>query len=109
MLIPISNQVISDDREEPTVNARDLHAFLEVKSRFNDWIRNRIAEYDFTQGIDFTVIQNLVASETKTYGQGKIDYFITLELNCQRIDIIFNHVNVCPHKHIIFKEILYTL
>lgn len=23
-----------------TCNARDLHAFLEVKARFNDWIRN---------------------------------------------------------------------
>ena len=74
MLIPISNQVISDDREEPTVNARDLHAFLEVKSRFNDWIRNRIAEYDFTQGIDFTATE-----ETTTYGQGKFDYFLTLD------------------------------
>ena len=66
--------------DNPThpVNARDLHAFLEVQTRFNDWIRNRIAEYNFTQGIDFTASQNWEASETKTYGQGKIDYFINI-------------------------------
>ena len=80
MLIPISNQVISDDREEPTVNARDLHAFLEVQTKFTTWIQRRIEEYGFTQGIDFTASQNWEASETKTYGQGKIDYFITLDM-----------------------------
>ena len=80
MLIPISNQVISDDREEPTVNARDLHAFLEVQTPFSMWIKRRIEEYGFTQSIDFSASQFCEASETKTYGQGKIDYFITLDM-----------------------------
>ncbi|EJF85899.1 hypothetical protein MCY_00474 [Bartonella rattimassiliensis 15908] len=30
-----------------TVNARELHAFLEVNSNFRDWIKNRIKEYNF--------------------------------------------------------------
>lgn len=79
-LITISNHAISNDSTEPTVNARELHAFLEVKTRFNDWINNRIKEYGFTQDVDFNTTENLVASETKTYGQGRIDYFITLDM-----------------------------
>src|SRR5208337_3848389 len=36
-----------------TVNARDLHAFLEVGSAFKDWIARRIQDYDFQDGKDF--------------------------------------------------------
>ena len=38
-----------------TVNARDLHAFLEVKTQYNHWIERRIQSYGFSQDIDFTV------------------------------------------------------
>ena len=30
-----------------TVNARDLHSFLESKQDFSTWIKNRIEKYDF--------------------------------------------------------------
>ena len=55
-------------------------SILEVETKFADWIKRRIEEYGFTQGIDFTASQNWEASETKTYGQGKIDYFLTLDM-----------------------------
>lgn len=35
-----------------TVSARDLHEFMEVKSRYNDWFRN-MAQYGFTEGEDY--------------------------------------------------------
>jgi anti-repressor protein len=38
------------------VSARELHAFLEVKTRFNDWIIRRIVEYRLLEGIDFAII-----------------------------------------------------
>lgn len=44
--------------QDQTVDARELHGFLEVKTRFNDWINRRIDEYGFTQGIDFTILKN---------------------------------------------------
>ena len=45
-----------------TVNARELHAFLEVKTRFNDWISNRISEFGFTENKDFvSLTENLVS------------------------------------------------
>ena len=45
-----------------TVNARELHAFLDVQTRYNDWIKNRIEQYGFCDGIDFlTLTENLVS------------------------------------------------
>jgi len=39
--------------EIQTVNARDLHKFLEVNTQFKDWIARRIQDYDFEEGKDF--------------------------------------------------------
>jgi len=36
-----------------TVNARELHTFLEVGTAFKDWIARRVSEYDFSEGTDF--------------------------------------------------------
>ncbi|WP_375680786.1 MULTISPECIES: antA/AntB antirepressor family protein [unclassified Bartonella] len=73
-LIEISEQVI-DQETVQTVNARDLHAFLEIKARFNDWIKNRIKECKFQENINFiTLTKNLVNG-------GKIkEYHITLDM-----------------------------
>lgn len=58
-----------------TVNARALHAFLEIKSRFNDWIKNRIKEYNFIENLDFiTLTKNLVS------GGSRVDYHISLDM-----------------------------
>ena len=54
-LIPLHSQTIDGNAVE-TVNARELHAFLEVRSKFADWIKNRISEYDFTVNQDFTTV-----------------------------------------------------
>lgn len=36
-----------------TVNARDLHAFLEVGTAFKDWIARRVEDYNFQENLDF--------------------------------------------------------
>ena len=60
-LIPIAASTLQGGAVQ-TVNARDLHAFLGVKSRFNDWIVNRIREYNFVENQDFvTLTENLVS------------------------------------------------
>lgn len=38
--------------EQPTVSARELHEFLEVKTAFKDWFP-RMCEYGFSEGQDF--------------------------------------------------------
>lgn len=47
-LIPIN----MNDPERITVSARDLHEFLEVEPRFNDWF-HRMCEYGFDENHDF--------------------------------------------------------
>ena len=50
-LIPINY-----DSNRPTVSARELHRFLEVKTAFKDWFP-RMAEYGFAEGIDFNPLK----------------------------------------------------
>lgn len=44
--------------QDQTVDARELHGFLEVQTQFSKWIARRIEEYGFTQDIDFTIVRN---------------------------------------------------
>ncbi len=43
---------INYESDRPTVLARDLHEFLEVKTAYRDWFP-RMCEYGFAEGIDF--------------------------------------------------------
>ena len=56
-LIPI-RQYRLNSQTVRTIEARELHAFLEVKTRFNDWIARRTEEYGFSQDIDFAILKN---------------------------------------------------
>lgn len=46
----IINITMNNDR--PTVSARELHEFLEVKTAFKDWFP-RMCEYGFSEGVDY--------------------------------------------------------
>lgn len=56
------------------VSARSLHEFLEVKSKFIDWIKNRINKYDFIENQDFISI-----SKNLENGGREIDYALTID------------------------------
>lgn len=43
---------VNYDSDRPTVLARDLYDFLEVKTAYKDWFP-RMCEYGFSEGIDF--------------------------------------------------------
>jgi phage anti-repressor protein len=63
-LIVLENGLIPIYKSEKgqIVNARELHEFLEVSTRYNDWIKDRIEKYDFVENQDFlTVTENLVS------------------------------------------------
>jgi phage anti-repressor protein len=62
-----------------TVNARELHSFLEVGRYFANWIKIRIDKYGFVEGEDFTVISRLPNSASGNRGATK-EYFITLDM-----------------------------
>lgn len=42
-----------------TVNARTLHANLEVGRDYTTWIKDRIEQYDFKEGIDYVVLPEI--------------------------------------------------
>jgi phage anti-repressor protein len=65
---------IERNREgKETVDARELHKFLEVKSEFRNWIKNRISDFSFTEGVDFIAGKFLPGSD-------QIDYHLTLDM-----------------------------
>ncbi|MFC7663729.1 antA/AntB antirepressor family protein [Methylorubrum suomiense] len=40
----------------PTVDARELHAFLDVRRDFSTWIKDRLQTYGFAQDVDFVIV-----------------------------------------------------
>ena len=36
-----------------SVNARDIHNYLQVNSKFADWIKRAISKYDFKENVDY--------------------------------------------------------
>ncbi len=80
-LIPISQSTINGETKQ-TVNAGELHEFLEVKTRFNGWITSRIKDFGFEEGRDFVVnliTENLVIKKHGGNRRSK-DYHITLDM-----------------------------
>lgn len=76
-IIPINNATIGEEVKQ-TINARELHAFLEVGKDFSNWIKDRIGQYNFTENQDF-VCSPVLASEGRG-GHNRIDYHLTLDM-----------------------------
>ena len=62
-----------------SVNARDIHNYLQVNSKFADWIKRAISKYDFKENIDYTVLKN-----EKKLNDGVCrpftDYIVTMDM-----------------------------
>lgn len=74
-LIPVFTATIGESSVQ-TVNARELHQFLEVGKDFSNWIKDRIQKYEFVENQDF-VCSPVLASEGRG-GQNRIDYHISI-------------------------------
>jgi anti-repressor protein len=70
-IIPIN----TENPERITVFARDLHAFLEVDTRFNDWFP-RMCEFGFEEGKDFYSF----LSKTQNGGRPSRDAELTIDM-----------------------------
>ena len=58
-------------------NARDLHATLEVGKDFSTWIKDRIEQYGFSAGEDFSPI---LWKTSRRGGRPATDYHLTLDM-----------------------------
>ena len=76
MLPPIQS-VALDEESQPTVNARDLHSFLEVGKDFSTWIKDRIQQHGLFENQDFIILPNF--GEYSGRGQPKKEYALTLD------------------------------
>lgn len=75
--LPLTQQVI-EGRQVKTVNARELHAFLKVGRDFSNWIKERIAEYGFHEGIDYGVFAKF--GENPQGGRPQKEYALSLNM-----------------------------
>lgn len=76
-LIPVAPATIGSE-SIPTVNARDLHAFLEIGKDFSNWIKDRIESFGFVESQDF-VCSPILATEGRG-GHNRKDYHLTLDM-----------------------------
>ena len=65
---------VNYDSDRITLSARELHEFLEVKSKYADWFKNMSA-YGFEENIDYRTI-----SKNLENGGRKKDHEITLDM-----------------------------
>lgn len=74
------NQLIKITRkgDNQVVNARELHQFLGVDTKFTMWIERRIDEYKFVENEDFILIPNF--GKNPKVGRPSKDYAITLNM-----------------------------
>lgn len=68
--------VYETEQNERIVDGRELHDFLEVGARFNDWVVRQINKYGFVEGEDFYS----VLSKTTEGGRPRTDYVFKLDV-----------------------------
>lgn len=69
---------IQENNGQGAVNARDLHAFLESKQQFADWIKNRIEKYDFIENQDYAVFHN--SMNNPSGGRPQKEYALSINM-----------------------------
>lgn len=60
------------EQEVQTVNARELHEYLEVGKDYSNWIKDRIEQYKFNENEDFVFFAN--SGENSQRGRPSKEY-----------------------------------
>ena len=97
-LIKLNETKINNETVQ-TVNARELHEFLEVSTAFKDWVSRRIKDYDFIENLDFCSF----LSESSGGRQSK-EYYITLDMAKQLTMVENNEKGMQVRKYFIECE-----
>lgn len=81
-LIPIIEHGTIQGRAQPLCDARNLHAFLEVRQIFAIWIKQRIAKYGFVEGVDFHQLDFSKKKNQVGYGGDRraVEFHLTLDM-----------------------------
>lgn len=74
-LLQISTSTIGSEQVN-SVNAKEIHEYLGVKTHFTTWIKRAIEKYDFEEHLDFSILK------TRNPGGGNsiLHYIVTLDM-----------------------------
>jgi len=75
-LIPVTKRCIGDDTI-PTVNTRDLYAYLELSGDYNRWIKSSLKKANLIENIDFIVYYTDV--DNPKGGRPATEYHVTFD------------------------------
>lgn len=83
-LIPVFDGILNDEHQ-PLVDARALHEFLGSGQMFATWIKARVAEYQFAEGIDYARLTEIESGKhqgLKSFfgGNNRVDYHLSLDM-----------------------------
>ncbi|MBU5439894.1 antA/AntB antirepressor family protein [Tissierella sp. MSJ-40] len=72
---------VNYNNERPTVSARELHKFLEIKTHFKDWFP-RMCEYGFEEGIDYNplIFEQVQIEGGRQVARKITDYQLTIPM-----------------------------
>jgi len=76
-LIKIEKKTIGEE-EVTAVDARELHAFLEVGKVFAAWIQERIEQYGFKENLDYEVFSK--SGKNPTGGRPSKEYYVSIDM-----------------------------
>jgi len=69
---------IEENNGKKAVSARELHAFLESKQEFSNWVKGRIDKYGFVENVDFEVFDNFVKNPSG--GRPLTEYALSINM-----------------------------
>lgn len=97
------NTVEFDGSEQQTVNARELHEFLEVGKDFSNWIKDRIEKYGFVENVDYVRFSPNLA-KTPYGGRPSVEYHISLSMAKELCMVERNEKGKQAHQYFIECE-----
>lgn len=93
-LLPVLQQDNGD-----WIDARILHEQLVIKSKFADWIKNRIDKYEFIDNVDFITVSKILENGGKS-----IEYSISVEMAKQLTMVERSKIGTIARKYFIYIE-----
>ena len=73
---------ITEQNGQRAVSARELHAFLESKTKFSDWVKDRIRQYGLIENEDYVIVSEIsetITSKGKRRGTVKKEYALSID------------------------------
>lgn len=91
--------------EVNSVNARDLHAVLESKTDFSNWIKRRLEETDAVENVDFIVFTK--NGENSNGGRPQVEYILSTDIAKEIAMLERNEIGKKVRRYFIEAETAY--